>query len=142
VDTSLLDPAAVREQAVQAERDRLQGSWTYVSGLRAAQLLFVGSHYTVKFDNGDIYLGTYVLHPDRKPKVMEMRITEGPERHRGKKTIAIYEMDGPHLIWCSCEPGKEESLTAFPPEDDRQHLCIIFRREKPQRRTEIRLATR
>jgi uncharacterized protein (TIGR03067 family) len=140
MDTSVLAPEAW-ERAVQIERERLQGSWTFVSGQRAAHLLLVGDHFTVKFDNGDIYLGTFILHQSRRPKVMEMQIVEGPDRHRGKTALAIYELDGPHLIWCSCEPGKDEQLHAFPPEGDRQHLCIIFRREKPQRRTEIHLPT-
>ena len=133
---TLLDPQAVREDVARRDRERLQGTWNFVSGPRQAQLLVAGDHFTMHFQNGDLYLGTFTLDPTSHPKAMEMMITEGPERHRGKTALCIYEMDGDHLIWCSSQPGSGERLRAFPPDEDTSHLCLIFHRDK--RRTDLR----
>jgi uncharacterized protein (TIGR03067 family) len=130
METLLLDPDLARESAARKDRDRLQGTWNFVSGIREAQMLIAGDHFTVKFKGGDIYLGTYTLDPPSKPRMMDMTISEGPEKHRGKTSLIIYELDGDHLIWCPAEPGTGNRLRSFPPEEDTRHLCIIFRREK------------
>jgi uncharacterized protein (TIGR03067 family) len=120
----------MREEAARRDAERLQGTWGYVSGQREAQLLISGEHFTVRFRNGDIYVGTFTLDPTNRPRAMDMFIQDGPEPHKGKTSLAIYEFDGNHLIWAPAEPGKSERNRAFPPSDDREHLCIIFRQEK------------
>lgn len=120
----------LREESARKDRERLQGVWSFVSGQREAQLLVSGEHFTMRFRNGDIYVGTFTLDPTHRPRAMDLHIQEGPEQYRGKRALAIYEFDGDHLIWCPGEPGKEDRLRAFPPAGDRDHLCIIFRREK------------
>ncbi len=130
MDTLLLDLDLVREAAIQRDKERLQGTWNFVSGIREAQILIAGEHFTVKFKNGDIYLGMFTLDPTAKPRMMDMLIHEGPEKHRGKTSLVIYELDGDHLIWCPAEPGTGNRLAAFPPDDDMHHLCLVFRREK------------
>jgi uncharacterized protein (TIGR03067 family) len=132
VDSSV-DVVRAREEAARRDRDRLQGTWGFVSGKREAQLLIQGNHFTMRFRNGDIYVGTFTLDPANRPKAMDLTIDEGPEQYRGKKALAIYELDSEHLIWCPSEPGRDERLRAFPHEDDHGHLCIIFRREKYNR---------
>lgn len=130
MDSLLLDSERAREAAIQRDKERLQGTWNFVSGLREAQMLIAGDHFTVKFKNGDIYLGIYTLDPTTKPKMMDMTIHEGPEKHRGKTSLVIYELDGEHLIWCPAEPGTGNRRNAFPPDNDLHHLCIVFRHEK------------
>ncbi len=130
METALLDPDLAREAAAGRDKERLQGMWKFVSGIREAHMLIAGEHFTVTFKNGDVYLGTYTLDPTAKPKMMDMTIREGPEKHRGKTSLIIYELDGDHLIWCPAEPGTGNRMRAFPPEGDTQHLCIIFRRDK------------
>ena len=137
MDTLLLDPDLARETAMQRDRERLQGTWNFVSGIREAQMLIAGDHFTVKFKNGDIYFGAYSLDPTAKPKMMDMTIHEGPAKHQGKTSLVIYELDGEHLIWCPAEPGTGNRLRAFPPEEDTHHLCLIFRREKSRTTTSV-----
>jgi uncharacterized protein (TIGR03067 family) len=81
------------------------------------------------FKNGSIYLGTFRLDPTRKPKAMDMLITEGPD-YQGQTALAIYALDGDHLIWCPAKPGTAERFKYFPPEEDKEHLCVVFHREK------------
>jgi len=126
----VLDPDAALEVAARKDKERLQGTWNFVSGLRQAQLLIAGDHFTVKFGNGDIYLGTFSLDPIRKPRAMDLVVQEGPDKHKGKTSLAIYEIDGDHLIWSPGEPGTGVRHKAFPPAEDTKHLCIVFQREK------------
>jgi uncharacterized protein (TIGR03067 family) len=127
--TALLDETRAREEAARRDRERLQGPWRFVSGKREAQLLVSGDHFTMRFRNGDIYVGTFTLDPTHRPRAMDLTIQDGPEPFRGKTALAIYELDGEHLIWCPAPPGSER-LRAFPAQDDEAHLCIIFRRDR------------
>jgi len=116
--------------ALQAAHDELQGAWFSSSGRREAELLISGNRFTVRFADGDIYMGAFELHAATVPKVMAMHIAEGPARHKGKTTWCIYELDGRMLRWCAGSPGQMERLLAFPVEDDPQYLCLRFRREQ------------
>jgi uncharacterized protein (TIGR03067 family) len=128
-----VDREQVREEAARKDRDRLQGVWSFVSGKREAELLVSGDHFTMRFRNGDVYAGRYTVDPTNKPRAMDLEIEDGPEPSRGKRSLAIYEFDGDHLIWCPAAPGRNERLRAFPADDDGEHLCIIFRRQKNRR---------
>ena len=125
-----LERSRVREEAARKDSDRLQGIWKFISGRREAELLVTGNRYTMRFRNGDIYVGRFTVDPTNKPRAMDMVIEEGPEPYRGKVAMAIYEFDGDHLLWCPGKPDRGERLRAFPPDDDREHLFIIFRRQK------------
>jgi uncharacterized protein (TIGR03067 family) len=126
----LLDPNGVREDAARKDRERLQGVWGFISGRRQAELLIAGDHFTMRFRTGDVYVGRFTVDPTHKPRAMDLLIEDGPEAYRGKTARAIYEFDGDHLLWCPSLPGREDRPRAFPPDDDREHLCIIFRRQK------------
>jgi uncharacterized protein (TIGR03067 family) len=130
---SLLTSPDLAKEAARRDQERLQGAWAFVSGRRQAQLLIAGGRYTIRFHNGDIYMGSFALDPTHKPRAMDLVIEEGPERFRGKTALAIYEFDGDHLIWCPTEPGRAQRLRAFPPADDLDHLCLVFRRDRPRR---------
>ena len=132
METLLLDPDLFRDAAARKDKEALQGTWNFVSGIREAQLLIAGDHFTARFRTGEIYVGTFHLDPTRKPKAMDLFIREGPERHRGKTSLAIYDLDGDHLIWCPAEPGVGDRLRAFPPEGHTKHLCLVFRRDRPR----------
>jgi uncharacterized protein (TIGR03067 family) len=108
----------------------LQGAWFSFSGRREAEFLISGNRFTVRFADGDIYMGAFELHSTALPKLMEMRIEEGPARHKGKTTLCIYELDDGTMRWCTGSPGNAERLTAFPAEDAPDYLCLRLRREQ------------
>ena len=116
-----------REEAVQRDLERLRGGWRYVAGPRQASLIIEGDQYVMRFRNGDQYEGCLTLDPCCRPRAMDMTIEHGPEHHCGKPVRAIYQFDGPHLIWCPGIPGEETRPEAFPPLDG-SALCLIFRR--------------
>jgi uncharacterized protein (TIGR03067 family) len=133
MSTSLLMDVSL-DQDTQSDFDLLQGAWVSVDGRRRAELLFAGRHYTLRFLDGDIYMGTFDLYPGRSPKVIDMHIAEGPARHQGKLAFCIYEVHGDELRWCPAEPGSDERLSDFPAVDHPRYVCTLFRRERPRRR--------
>jgi uncharacterized protein (TIGR03067 family) len=117
-----------RKKMAPSDRQKLQGIWLYVSGQRKAELLIAGRRFTVKFRNGDLYMGTFTLSPARKPRHIDMTIEEGPSHHRGRVSRGIYQFHGEALHWSPGEPGKERPA-AFPTLQDREQLYLVFRRE-------------
>jgi uncharacterized protein (TIGR03067 family) len=130
MEPALLDVELAREAAAQQDIERLQGTWEFVSGIRQAQMRIAGDQFTVTFKNGDVYVGTYTLDATTRPRMMDMTVREGPDKHRGKTSLVIYDLDGDRLIWCPAEPGTGNRLRDFPDDGDKIHLCITFRRDK------------
>jgi uncharacterized protein (TIGR03067 family) len=124
---SLLLADVMLEELIRRDQDRLQGRWRYLAGGREAELTIVGNHFAVRFRSGAQYRGKFTLDPLRRPRGMDLRILEGPERHVGRLARAIYALDGKHLVWCPGRPDAERP-TFFPPVNDRDNLCIVFRK--------------
>ena len=135
MDTLLVDPDVARETAIVEDMERLQGTWSFVSGIREAQMFLVGDRFTVAFNNGDLYHGIFTLDPTTQPRMMDMIIHEGPDKHRGKTSLCIYELDGELLTWCPAEPGTGNRRREFPCKEDTHLLCVVFRRDKTRPKT-------
>jgi uncharacterized protein (TIGR03067 family) len=89
LEADAIEADALKDGAAQRDCEALQGAWGFVSGIREVQLLFVGDHFTARFADGDIYVGTFRVDPTRKPRAIDMIITEGPARHKGKTSLGI-----------------------------------------------------
>jgi uncharacterized protein (TIGR03067 family) len=122
-----MTPTAVTELA--SDLELLQGTWVSVSGRRQAEFVISGYLFAFRFQESETYLGTFRLGLENQPRAMDMRIDEGPARHRGKIARCIYVLNGDELRWCPAEPGAEERLTSFPPIVDSRFLSMVFRRE-------------
>ena len=115
-----------------ADLEQLQGAWVSAFGRRQSELLIAGRLFTVRFADGEVYMGAFQLNVSAWPKAIDMRVDEGPARHKGKIALCIYELDGDLLRWCPTEPGHEKRLKAFPPENDPKYLYTEFRRARPR----------
>jgi uncharacterized protein (TIGR03067 family) len=109
------------------EADRLQGDWLYLAGLRAADVSFSGDRFVVRFHNGEVFNGTFVLTPLHHPRAIDLTIQEGP-RHVGKVSLGIYQVDGKRMVLCPGVPGTGERPRYFPPADDRERLSLTLKR--------------
>lgn len=116
-----------------ADLEELQGAWITAAGRRAATLLVAGTRYAVEFLDGEIYIGTFALDPNDDPRRMDMRIDEGPVRHRGLTAYCIYRFEGRALHWCPSPPGSASRLYKFPTPDDHRYLSLVFRPARPRR---------
>ena len=61
---------------------------------------------------------------------VDMVITEGPDRYKGKTALAIYALDGRHLIWSPAKPGLAHRPAHFPVPEDKEHLCLVFHHDR------------
>lgn len=121
-------------QQRQSELAQLQGVWTSLGGKRPAELMIAGNLFTIKFLDGALYMGTFEIDLDETPRTMDMRVDEGPIKHRGNIALCIYELNGDRLRWSPGQPGSDERPAGFCDEDDPNGLCLLFRREVPRRR--------
>ncbi len=122
--------AACRE--TKNDLAQLQGVWISIAGQRPAEFLIAGNLFTVRFLDGTLYMGTFELNGAEELHVIEMRIDEGPGKHKGKVARCLYELTGDLLRWAPGEPGLSRGPSGFPSEDDPHSLCLLFRREHPQ----------
>jgi uncharacterized protein (TIGR03067 family) len=131
-----LDMPVSTAVAVQprVELEPLQGIWTTVAGPRQAKLLVAGNRFTFEFLDGDVYMGTFELDGAAEPRRMDMRIEEGPDKHRGQVALCIYHVDGGVLRWCPARIGADQRLSCFPCVDDERYLSLVFKQLRPGRR--------
>jgi len=71
--------------------------------------------------------GTVAIEPDKKPKVMTIKGTDGP--NKGKTIPAIYEIDKDTLTICYDLSGKE-TPTAFESKPGTKMFLVTYKREK------------
>lgn len=116
--------------SVGSDLDRLQGAWVSVLGRQEAILLVAGHHFTVRFGNGKVFVGTFRLDETARPRRMDMAIEHGSTKHVGKTALCIYELDEDALRWCPTEPGTTDRLAGFPTVIDPKYLCLTFERER------------
>jgi len=112
----------------RSDLERLQGAWLAVAGRRQAEFLIAGNRIAAHFADGDVYVGSFTLDTDGRHATMDVRVEEGPSRHKGLIARCIYEVDGDVLRFCTASPGQGDRPAAFA-EVHPLHLCLIFRRE-------------
>ena len=64
----MLQEVDVKEAVAARERAKLQGVWNFVTGRRKVQLFINGDHFTARFSNGDVYLGTFDRNRRANPR--------------------------------------------------------------------------
>jgi uncharacterized protein (TIGR03067 family) len=107
----------------------LQGAWLSIAGRRKGNFLITGNRFTFEFQSGEIYKGTLSVDATPDPRHMDMQIEEGPEKHKGKLTRCIYQLeDEDTMHWCPAAPGVAERLSWFPTVRDERYLSMVFRR--------------
>jgi uncharacterized protein (TIGR03067 family) len=126
--TALREEEIVREEEAQRDRQRLQGGWKRVAGNREANLAVTGSRFVMAFRTGEVYEGTFTLDPACRPREIDLRIESAPDAYLGKDALAIYQLDGDHLIFASGLPGSGQRPSVFPHESEPGQLYLIFRR--------------
>jgi len=114
------------------EKSPLEGSWTgKAPDDKEGTITFTGNKWKLEIKGeGDFAAGTFKVDATKKPKTMDLTITDAggkAEKYKGKSSLAIYELDGDTLKWCAGQPGKDERPTML---DDKMNLSIVFMRAK------------
>jgi uncharacterized protein (TIGR03067 family) len=115
----------------KSELAKLQGSWIVELDGKKAELKLAKNDFTLTFDDMAKFKGTFKIDPAKKPKHMDLTITEG-EKFKGDTAQAIYEVDGDKLKWCAHHPGKDGRATEFPEKQGPtgEYMYLIFKRVK------------
>jgi uncharacterized protein (TIGR03067 family) len=134
----LLAAAPLAAGDAKGELEMFQGLWAVAaetsSGiavpaerLKGRQLEVKGHRYTAKSPATGGELGTLALDSARKPKVIDMTPSEGP--NTGMPRHGIYEVDGDTLRVCYAAYGKARP-TAFASRPDSGVVLVTYRRVK------------
>jgi uncharacterized protein (TIGR03067 family) len=108
-----------------------QGNWVFEKNGRKISMQFKEGKFTIAFD-GKEAKGTFKLDPDKKPKQIDMTITDFEEaKVIGKVALGIYDFDGETLKWCANSPGREGRPETFPDNPgEGKYLYALFKRVK------------
>jgi uncharacterized protein (TIGR03067 family) len=99
----LLLGAEEKKDDAKKDQEALQGTWQPVTSEEAGKdhseeakkhrLVFDKDTFTVKKGDDVLVKGTFKLDPTKKPKTIDMTITEGPrDEDKGKEIHSIYEL--------------------------------------------------
>jgi uncharacterized protein (TIGR03067 family) len=133
--------AGAPQDDVKQEKEKLQGTWKAVTVEERGQskddnedhrLVFAGDEFSIKEGDRTIIKGKFKLDPSKKPKEIDMEITEArKEEQKGKTGLAIYTLEGDELKLCVCEPGEPDRPKEFAGQAGTKHTLVTLKREKP-----------
>jgi uncharacterized protein (TIGR03067 family) len=138
----LLAADAPTEDAAKKDREALQGAWRPVSSEMGGKdqtaeakehlLVFEGDSFTVKKGDEVRVKGTFKLDPSKKPKAIDMTITESRrDQDKGKEMHGIYELGKDTLKWCTAEPGGKDRPKEFATKEGTRLMLVTLKKEKP-----------
>lgn len=128
------------DPAVEAELQRLQGTWQLESMERGGEKAPVEADGRTFFVGGRAFLGkredglpfqsgTLKVDPSKSPKAISAAIAQG--EGEGAFMLGIYELDGDVLKLCF-DPDGEERPTGFATEEGSRRFLAVYRRVKPR----------
>ncbi len=140
--TALL-AADAQDDALKKEVEKFQGSWTAIAieengeALPAEQIkraqekiTFTGDKYVQTAGGKIVEAGTQKLDPTKKPKTMDISVTDGDEK--GKTQLAIYEIEGETLKICAGRHGSTERPKEFSTKSGGGVVLIVLKKDKAQ----------
>src|SRR5205085_3256803 len=118
--------------------DKMKGTWKVASGerngaalanedpLKTLILTVAGDKYTAKVGDEN-EAGTIKLDPSKKPKQIDLSITEGQDK--GKKQFGLYSIEGDTLKVCFA-PTENERPKDMTAKEGTDNILITLKREK------------
>lgn len=131
---------AVLLVAADEPKKELEGTWKLVSlevnGKKATQgdikkeqrMVIEGDKFSSTVDDKHSFKGTFKLDASKKPKTVDVAVTEG--EFKGKTLLGIYEVSGDTLRACYAPPGKDRP-TEFSSKEGSGNYLYAYKREKP-----------
>src|SRR5262249_21872569 len=134
-----LQPPA-KDDKPKDDKEAILGTWKVVTQEQQGQkedqqdirLTFSGDEFSITKSDQVIYKGTFKIDSPKKPKAIDMTITEAAKQRPVDKTgLGIYARDGDKLKWCVNEPGEPERPTEFSAPSGTRLTLFTLKREKP-----------
>jgi uncharacterized protein (TIGR03067 family) len=139
LSTAWADDNDKDKDKVSAEDKKFEGTWQVTAMEANGQKMdkdnfadmtfeFKGKKYWQK--NGDDLMeaGTQDLDPGKKPKLMDINVTDG--QTKGKKQLAIYEIEGDKIKICAADHGDDKRPSKFSTEEGSKQLYFELTRKK------------
>jgi uncharacterized protein (TIGR03067 family) len=134
----LLTADEAPKDAPAKEYAKFEGSWRVVAlevegmklpeeMIKESRLIIKGKEFTMR--DKFTYRGTFTIDPAKKPKTMDLKFTEGPEK--GNTSYAIYELTGDDLKLCLTVTGKNRPKE-FAAKPGSGHGFEVLKRDKPK----------
>jgi uncharacterized protein (TIGR03067 family) len=103
------------KDALDKEYAKFEGTWQIFSlevegrkipqeAINESRLIIKGKEFTMK-EKIATYKGTFLIDPTKKPKTIDMKFTEGPEK--GNTSLGIYQLDGDDFTLCLTITAKD-----------------------------------
>ena len=138
----LLLAAEAKKEDAQKDQEALQGTWRPVSSEQGGKdqtdeakehaLIFEKDTFTVKRGDQVLLKGTFKVDPSKKPRAIDMTITEGRrDDDKGKELHGIYELTKDGLKWCTSMPGGTDRPKEFSTKEGTRELFVTLKKEKP-----------
>ena len=136
---ALFAVALVVALAPSARADAIADDWKALTGTWKIEKATLGGQdmseslktFVLTIEEGKYKLltdaGTLAIEPDKKPKAMTIKGTDGP--NKGKTFPAIYEIDKDTLTICYDLSGKE-TPAAFESKSGTKLFLVTYKREK------------
>ena len=94
-------------------------------------MAFTKDTFAVKRGDEVIVKGTFQLDPSKRPKAIDMTITEAKkDQDKGKEVHGIYELGKDSLKWCAAEPGQKGRPKEFSTEPNSGLGIITLEKEE------------
>jgi uncharacterized protein (TIGR03067 family) len=130
-----------KKESLDKDYARFEGTWRIVSleidggkvsdeVIKEAKLIVKGKEFTMK-EKIAVYKGVFTIDPDKKPKTIDMKFTEGPEK--GNTALGVYELDGDDLKLCLTITAKERP-TEFAAKAKSGLGLEVLKREKEEKK--------
>ncbi len=134
--------AALLAADSKKDEEALQGTWKPVASEQGGKdqteeakehvLIFEKDTFTVKRGDEVALKGTFKVDPSKKPKTIDMTVTQGRrDEDKGKEIHGIYELDGDTLKWCTSRPGNKERPKEFSAKEGGDTMLVKLKKEKP-----------
>lgn len=135
----VLVAAQPSKEEIAKDLDKLQGNWVVGSlviggkevpadSLKELRAIIKGDTYTLKVKDQVVEEGKFSIDPSKKPKTMDSTATVGPDK--GKKTVAIYVIEGDTLKMCSSPAGNDKRPAEFASPAGSDNQLATYKRVK------------
>jgi uncharacterized protein (TIGR03067 family) len=137
---SLLAAGDAKDEAIKKDRKKYEGTWQVVSleidgnqtGEADAKKITVingaDGTWAVEAEGNAVFRGTSIIDPTKKPKAVDLTVTEGQDK--GKTLLGIYEFSGDDTRKVCLAPAGKGRPTEFAAPSGSGHILAVLQRVK------------
>jgi uncharacterized protein (TIGR03067 family) len=140
VMTSLSSAGDAKDETIKKDRKKYEGTWQVVSlevdGNKSAEddakkitvINEADGKWAIEVEGKVIARGTSEIDPTKKPKTVDLTVTEGD--HKGQTILGLYEFEDDTRKVCLAPPGGKERPSEFSTKAGSGHVLAVLKRVK------------